>query len=174
MAWRRPGDRPLSQPMMKSLLTHICITRPQWVKPMHAIQRQLNHQCLCDILQYSHITLKYSVSQWTCTQFVACCVSLGLVAVSFNLYPSWLFDWYSTRTISKCQPGKSKNRDRWIKKCNKNTCILYDIPIPINLFIAFHWLPPLQRLTLVVPNSINSLRPSDEDMCQQTNHHWFW
>ena len=29
MAWRRPGDKPLSEPMMVSLLTHICITRPQ-------------------------------------------------------------------------------------------------------------------------------------------------
>ena len=32
MAWRWPGDKPLSAPMMVSLLTHICVTRPQWVK----------------------------------------------------------------------------------------------------------------------------------------------
>ena len=31
MAWRRSGDKPLSEPMMVSLLTHICINRPQWV-----------------------------------------------------------------------------------------------------------------------------------------------
>ena len=31
MAWRRPGDKPLSEPMMVSLKTHICVTRPQWV-----------------------------------------------------------------------------------------------------------------------------------------------
>ena len=31
IAWRRPGDKPLSEPMMVSLLTHICVTRPQWV-----------------------------------------------------------------------------------------------------------------------------------------------
>ena len=31
MAWRRPGDKPLSEPMMVCLLTHICVTRPQWV-----------------------------------------------------------------------------------------------------------------------------------------------
>ena len=30
MAWRRPCDKPLSEPMMVSLLTHICVTRPQW------------------------------------------------------------------------------------------------------------------------------------------------
>ena len=32
MAWRRPGDKPLSEPMMVCLLTHICVTRPQRVK----------------------------------------------------------------------------------------------------------------------------------------------
>ena len=31
MAWPRPGDKPLSEPMMVRLLTHICVTRPQWV-----------------------------------------------------------------------------------------------------------------------------------------------
>ena len=34
MAWRRPGDKPLSEPMMVSLQTHICVTRPKWVKSM--------------------------------------------------------------------------------------------------------------------------------------------
>ena len=33
MAWRRPGDKPLSERMIVSLLTHICVTRPQWVDP---------------------------------------------------------------------------------------------------------------------------------------------
>ena len=31
MACRRPGDKSLSESMMVSLLTHICIARPQWV-----------------------------------------------------------------------------------------------------------------------------------------------
>ena len=31
MAWRRSGDKPLFEPMMVSLLTHICVTRPQRV-----------------------------------------------------------------------------------------------------------------------------------------------
>ena len=35
MAWRCPGDRPLSEPMMVSLVMHICITQPQWVKWSH-------------------------------------------------------------------------------------------------------------------------------------------
>ena len=32
MAWRWSGNKPLSEPMIDSLLTHICVTRPQWVK----------------------------------------------------------------------------------------------------------------------------------------------
>ena len=35
MAWHRSGDKPLSEPMIVSLLTYICVTRPQWVN-MHS------------------------------------------------------------------------------------------------------------------------------------------
>ena len=31
LVWRRPGDKPLSEPMMVSLMMHICITLLQWV-----------------------------------------------------------------------------------------------------------------------------------------------
>ena len=31
MACRRPGDKPLSEPVMVSLLTYICVTRSQGV-----------------------------------------------------------------------------------------------------------------------------------------------
>ena len=30
MAWRRQGAKPLSEPMMVWLSTHICVIRPQW------------------------------------------------------------------------------------------------------------------------------------------------
>ena len=32
MAWRRQGDKPLSEPMLARLPMHICVTQPQWVK----------------------------------------------------------------------------------------------------------------------------------------------
>ena len=38
MAWRIAGDKPLSEPMMVKLPTHICVTRPQWV------EKQLCHR----------------------------------------------------------------------------------------------------------------------------------
>ena len=42
MAWRRPGDKPLSEPLMVSLLTHIGVTRPQWVKVCGCRERITN------------------------------------------------------------------------------------------------------------------------------------
>ena len=47
MAWRRPGDKPLSEPMMVSLLTPICVTRPQWVNP-------LDKMVACSKTTFSH------------------------------------------------------------------------------------------------------------------------
>ena len=32
MAWRRPGDKPLFEPMMVRLPTHLCVTWPHWIK----------------------------------------------------------------------------------------------------------------------------------------------
>ena len=52
MAWRRPGDKPLSESMMVNLLTHICVTRPQWVKHKtvvtrsSALTRELPQSCI--------------------------------------------------------------------------------------------------------------------------------
>ena len=43
MAWCRPGDKPLSELMMVRLPTHICVTRPQWVKGEPV-------RCICCIL----------------------------------------------------------------------------------------------------------------------------
>ena len=42
MAWRRPGDKPLSEPMIVRLQTHICVTRPQWDE----IKLSFQHTCL--------------------------------------------------------------------------------------------------------------------------------
>ena len=41
MAWRRSGDKPLSEPMMVRLLTHLCVTRPQRVKPSDQVVLRL-------------------------------------------------------------------------------------------------------------------------------------
>ena len=60
MAWRLPGDKPFSELVMVSLLTYICVTRPQWVKAERHIYASVNlpslvhlNQCL-DIVNLSH------------------------------------------------------------------------------------------------------------------------
>ena len=45
MAWRRWGDKPLSGPMMVRLPTHICVTRPQWVKHTVIYGAVINFYC---------------------------------------------------------------------------------------------------------------------------------
>ena len=42
MAWHRPGDKPLSEPMMIILLTHICASLPQWVEAEWWIYASVN------------------------------------------------------------------------------------------------------------------------------------
>ena len=44
MAWRRPGDKPLSEPMLVFVLRHICVTRPQWVNALEvqSLQTSIN------------------------------------------------------------------------------------------------------------------------------------
>ena len=54
MAWHRSGDKPLSEPMMVSLPTHICVTRPQWVRWSCVSQCQ-KHQIT--IMTYYHDNL---------------------------------------------------------------------------------------------------------------------
>ena len=41
MAWRRPGAKPLSEPMMVNLPTHICDSRPQWVNIITMMGRHI-------------------------------------------------------------------------------------------------------------------------------------
>ena len=56
MAWRRTGDKPWSEPMMVSLLTHICVTRLQWVKftQNHVITWEQSNKMFMIIKVLSH------------------------------------------------------------------------------------------------------------------------
>ena len=81
MAWRRSGDRPLSESMMVSLLTHICVTRPQriivWAHVGDYVRiklwNSLTYQCpstqtskclLFDEISSIHITVTSQWPQW--------------------------------------------------------------------------------------------------------------
>ena len=49
MAWRRPGDKPLSEPMVVSLRTHICVARLQSVNSTITHSLAQNRPYACDI-----------------------------------------------------------------------------------------------------------------------------
>ena len=46
MAWQRPGDKPLSEPIVVSLLMYICVTWPQWVNEICVPDFSVQHMPL--------------------------------------------------------------------------------------------------------------------------------
>ena len=86
MTWRQPGDMPLSEPMVVTLPTHICVTRPQWVN----LDWVNKHECvmkkyswqkpICkwttkiteDFLYWSVVTIH---NCWNCFHMLICVTS---------------------------------------------------------------------------------------------------
>ena len=68
MAWCRPGDKPLSESMMVSLLTHICVTRPQWVKLPLELENELTPKWLGHFKK--NVILFRNVVQHKCDIFI--------------------------------------------------------------------------------------------------------
>ena len=76
MAWRRPGEKPLSEPMMVRSLTHICVTRPPWVKS----KREMWHSP-CGLLSWCYI---YHLRTRTSHTRCRCCSFSGMKDWSHN------------------------------------------------------------------------------------------
>ena len=69
MAWRWPGEKPLSEPMMARLLMHICVTRPQWVSMVKMSSRKFWRQWYLTPFGYrnaSQILMLSDKSEHTC------------------------------------------------------------------------------------------------------------
>ena len=81
MAWRRPGDKQLSESMMFRSLTHICVARPQWVNghrqplywarglngPMLSTRKDFNNLCLDNVEKWQkmqiYLYFSYNISE---------------------------------------------------------------------------------------------------------------
>ena len=97
MAWRRSGAKPLSEPMMVSLLTHICITRPQWVNTpvtvsigvaaslapnrCQDISCNNNHDQNDEVIKWKHFPL-----YWSFVRVTGGCPSQRPVTRSFDVF----------------------------------------------------------------------------------------
>ena len=84
MAWLRPGDKPLSEPVMVRLPTHICVIRPQWVNtyplglPMQLTNWLRGGAAVIILNFFREIALRWkpqdiTLDQWTFLQVMACC-----------------------------------------------------------------------------------------------------
>ena len=108
MAWRLPGNEPLSEPMMDSLLMHICITRPQWVRKAYKewlcaqMIRFTSDLILLFTLNFYFITSLHQLSQLQV--IIECCIlmlyhdCISLI-YSIALYVSFVFHEQRWRTL---------------------------------------------------------------------------
>ena len=88
MAWRRPGDKPLFEPMLVSLPTHICVTRPQWV---NILKPEQNGLCFADnIFKCIFMAKKLCILIQISMEFI----SMGLIHTKSALVHQ--MDWHQT------------------------------------------------------------------------------
>ena len=119
MALRRPGDKPLSEPMMVSLLTHICVTRPQWVKEYKACETQ-DYISMNIIIIFCQNRTRGNSSVHVCQICMQCIVLFHFLCVLIlarkskkgmiiSSHPIWL---------SNLDPCSNKMRAAWNGKDN--------------------------------------------------------
>ena len=108
MAWHWPGDKPLSEPMMVNLLTHIYVTRPQWVNDWSSLRRiQGQIQPVYTIPSPSswyHQAIINTLRTWQNGHHFADVYSI-YKCISLN-WNAWIFIWNFTKMFyqrSNCQ-----------------------------------------------------------------------
>ena len=77
MAWHQLGDKPLSEPVVVSLLTHICVTRPQWVKlnqvcVIYAYHNHAKNASFCFEFAYLYVAIFALTPPWPWVVAVTC------------------------------------------------------------------------------------------------------
>ena len=96
MAWRRSGDKPLSEPMMVRLPTDICVTRSQWVIKhlgSQSISGNVTYvyvQCLYWRL-YQHLTHLYSIMPYSAKVCSCHCIRVW-IPNGRNFQPKFIYD----------------------------------------------------------------------------------
>ena len=60
MAWRRPGEKPLSEPMFVFVPTNICVSRPQWVWILTIIGWAWTHMAVLFVYTFEYLWKIYA------------------------------------------------------------------------------------------------------------------
>ena len=133
IAWRRPGDKSLSEPMMVKLPTHICVTRPQWVK-------------VC--LKVFHFRFKIRLLFMELSRYIYCRIEyitykyMGSFPVLITLHQShcWFifllkphFHAFNERSICLQSPSEINGTDMWL-----NSVVFYWMQSPIHIIALTH------------------------------------
>ena len=100
IAWHRPGDKPLSESLMVSLLMHIWVSRPQWINSFFSGQFQRKHQR--GVLQTRVVTNVYRI-----TFGHNCLVAKGRSAQSGI---SWGSTVILPKILTPCHPQQPETR----------------------------------------------------------------
>ena len=114
LAWRRPGDKPLSEPMMARLPTHICVTWPPWINNVKS--EQSDRRFGDDIFVYIFVKriCSYFLLKVHCSLFLM--VHLANVQHWFKY---WLgTDEATSHHLSQWWPSSSS----WIYRSGLNAC----------------------------------------------------
>ena len=96
MAWRRPGGKPLSEPMMVSLLTHKCVIRPQWANTYICTNELRIFQCTNKLAtRYTHWNHQSHTSMAQCKTAVSpVCEQWRYYSLALShchiRFPSWI------------------------------------------------------------------------------------
>ena len=78
MVWRRPGDKPLSEPVVVSLLMHLCVTRPQWIKNI------FSHHRVFSTMEHLTIQSLGALWVWTIPNLTRAVTHCVLITGGFN------------------------------------------------------------------------------------------
>ena len=97
MAWRRSGDKPLSESMMVSLLTHICVTRPQWVKPKDCLCMDSHVFLVALFIKCWSVSWKASLESTLVEKDGHCCGRYS--GTKSYLSSHYKYDWYFEKVI---------------------------------------------------------------------------
>ena len=109
MTWHRPGAKPLSESMIVSLVRHICVTRPQWVKitmlRSHYNMVQYNTNCLthwplCDLNEITNKSnFQSDFIDWWLNWSISC-----KIVLSDEKSLVWVMAWCSQATTHYLNP----------------------------------------------------------------------
>ena len=77
MAWRCPGDKSLTEPMVVSLVTHICVSRPQW---LNSIGMKLAFTWLSHLIWFMHEAFLYKRGK---TEIILTAIPLNFLRTFF-------------------------------------------------------------------------------------------